>query len=85
MKIEKLGDDAYRISDGDKSVSFDREHYEDLFYAVPVDTTAFYRLLTEAVCESEQDRTTMVDMIKGLADMESGLKALQDEIQQLGA
>jgi hypothetical protein len=85
MKIEKLADDKYRIHDDARSLEFDKEHYEDLFYAVPVDSTAFYRLLTEAVCETEDERKTMVAMIEALPDMDSGLKALMDDIAALGA
>ncbi|MHC4779221.1 MAG: hypothetical protein ACYTFG_11660 [Planctomycetota bacterium] len=85
MKIERLAEAQYRISDGERSVEFDQERFEDLFYAVPVDSTAFYRLLTEAVCETEGERGAMVAMINGLSDMDSGLKGVQDQVTGLGA
>jgi len=84
MKIEKLGEDLYRISTAENTIDFDKERYEDLFYAVPLDTTSFYRLLTESVCESEDQRKVMVSMIQSLDDMESGLKGLMDRIVALG-
>jgi hypothetical protein len=84
MNIEKLSQGQYRISDGNARVDFDKERYEDLFYAVPVDTTAFYRLLTESVCETDDERKAMVGMIEGLGDMEKGLQDLQEQIVSLG-
>ena len=84
MKIEKLEEDHYRISAAGQTIDFDKERYEDLFYAVPLDTTSFYRLLTESVCETDDDRKTMVSMIESLTDMESGLKTLMDQIVALG-
>ncbi|GEM_PF-1394851 len=84
MKIEKTPEGAYRISGGGKAVGFDKEQYEDLFYAVPLDSTSFYRLLTEAVCRTEDERREMVDMINGLEDQEKGLSDLQKQIQDLG-
>lgn len=84
MKIEKTPEGAYRISDAARAVSLDRERYEDLFYAVPVDTTSFYRLLTESVCETDEDRAAMVSMIEGLDDMDAGLQALMDQVVALG-
>jgi hypothetical protein len=83
MKIEKTRKGTFRISDGGQAVEFDKERYEDLFYAVPVDSTAFYRLLTEAVCETEAQRAAMVAMIRGLPSMEAGFKTLQDEIAKM--
>ncbi|MHC4599376.1 MAG: hypothetical protein ACYS47_10260 [Planctomycetota bacterium] len=84
MNIERVTEGKYKISDGERNVEFDQERFEDLFYAVPVDSTAFYRLLTEAVCETEDERTAMVTMIQGLPDMESGLKSVQDQVTGLG-
>ena len=84
MNIERLFEGKYRISNEDRRVEFDQERFEDLFYAVPVDSTAFYRLLTEAVCETDDERTEMVSMINGLSDMDSGLKAVQDGVAGLG-
>ncbi|MCU0722994.1 MAG: hypothetical protein MUC63_05175 [Planctomycetes bacterium] len=83
MKIEKTPQGRFRIVHGPHAVEFDRERYEDLFYAVPVDSTAFYRLLTEAVCETEAERKTMVALIQALPAMEAGLNALQDQIAKL--
>jgi hypothetical protein len=80
MKIQKAPQGKFRITDGARFVEFDKERYEDLFFAVPVDPTAFYRLLTEAVCETEAQRTVMVAMIQALPSMEAGLQDLQDQI-----
>jgi hypothetical protein len=80
MRIQKTPQGKFRIADGPRFVEFDKDRYEDLFFAVPVDATAFYRLLTEAVCESEATRTVMVAMIQALPSMEAGLKDLQDQI-----
>jgi len=84
MHIEKKKDGTYRIFDGKGEVTFPKSRYEDIYYAIPVDTTAFYRLLTEAVCRTDEERKRMVAMINGLKDMDAGLKGLQDQVQKLG-
>ncbi|MHC5037307.1 MAG: hypothetical protein ACYTHM_08340 [Planctomycetota bacterium] len=83
MKIEKLPEGRFRISDGTRNIEFDKASYEDLFYAVPLDSTALYRLLTEAVCRTDEERNTMVAMIEGQGDMEAGLNDLQDQITKI--
>jgi hypothetical protein len=84
MNIERAAEGTYRISDGERSVELDQERFEDLFYAIPVDSTSFYRLLTEAVCATDDDRKAMVTMIQGLPDMDSGLKGFQELVTGLG-
>ena len=85
MNLERLDADRYRISDGTRDVEFDRERYEDLFYAGGTNTTALYRLLVDNVCTTRPDREAMAAMINATGDMEAVLDGLQQQIQAMGA
>ncbi|MHC4846710.1 MAG: hypothetical protein ACYTCU_11205 [Planctomycetota bacterium] len=84
MNIEKLGENQYRISHGGKTVEFDHEKYEDVFYSASANTTAYYRVLVDAVCETAEEREAMTAMINEGGDMEKNLTALQDAVKALG-
>jgi len=84
MNIEKLGDNQYRISLGGQAVEFDHEKYEDVFYSASANTTAYYRVLVDSVCESAEQREAMTAMINEGGDMEKNLAALQANVKALG-
>lgn len=84
MNIEKLGDNQYRISLGDKAVEFDHEKYEDVFYSASTNVTAYYRVLVDSVCDSSEQREAMTAMINEGGDMEKNLSALQENVKALG-
>jgi hypothetical protein len=82
MKIEKA-DSGFRLLTGEKEFLLDTEAYEDLFYAIPVNSTAFYRLLTEQAAQTEEQRALIVDMLKSVPDMDATLNDLQEQIKNL--
>ncbi|MCI0341941.1 MAG: hypothetical protein L0216_12470 [Planctomycetales bacterium] len=84
MDIQRLSPERYRISGSGRAVDFDREKFEDLFYAVPVNTTAFYRLLVDNVCATKAEREAMAALVSGEADKEKALVAVQEKIKKLG-
>ncbi len=84
MDIQRLSPERYRISGAGRSVEFDREKFEDLFYAVPVNTTAFYRLLVDNICSTKAEREAVAALVAGEPDREKALVAVQDKIKQLG-
>lgn len=84
MNIEKLSENVYRISGGDRAVEFDHEKYEDVFYSASTNVTAYYRVLVDSVCETPDQREAMTAMINDGGDMEKNLSLLQAAVQALG-
>lgn len=82
MKMEKT-EAGFRLSGGGRTFDLDQESYEDLFYAIPVNTTAFYRLLTEQAARTEEERARVVSMLEAEPDLDTALNDLQQQIQNL--
>ena len=79
MNIEKT-DGGYRLSAGGDEILLDLERFEDIYYAIPLNTTGFYRLLTEAIPGNDDERAAMLRMIEGADNMDTALQALQDQV-----
>lgn len=82
--IEKT-DDGYRMTDGARSVPISTEDFEDLYFSDPnLNTSQFYRLLTDSVCKNDDQRLNVRGMVEesdlGLND---ALRKLQQDIQAL--
>jgi hypothetical protein len=82
MNVEKT-ENGFRLFSEGGEILMNRESFEDLYYAVPTNTTAFYRLLTEQVPKSDEERERIVAMIQALPDMDANLGALQERIQEI--
>ena len=71
-------DDGYRITDGTRIVIMTAENFEDLFFAVPVSPSQFYRLLTDSCCTEDADRVAIREMVEA---SELGMNAALDKMQ----
>ena len=80
MNIEKT-DQGFRLSAEGDEILLDLERFEDIYYAIPLNTTGFYRLLTEAIPANDDERAAMLRMIEGADNMDTALQALQDQVQ----
>lgn len=90
MKISQLSADKYQISDDSHKVVFNREKFEDLYYAVPpkednelLNTSYFLRLLLDNICENDEQRQMMNAMLGQASDRELLLQDLQRQIQNI--
>jgi hypothetical protein len=83
MILEKINDQLYRITDGERSVEFSKEKFEDLYYAVPVNNTAFLRLLLDNICEDATGRHTINTMLDQHSERSAVLDKLQKQIQAM--
>jgi len=83
MDVERMGDE-FKFSAGGDELVIDLETFEDIYFALPVNTTAFYRLLTEQVAKDDGQREVMVRMINAGGDMDGTLTALQEKVQAFG-
>ena len=84
MKIQKVSDNEFKITAEQGEISFDLESFEDLYFAVPVNNTGFYRLLFDVVVQDSENRKLLDSIITSLPDKEEGLTELQNEIQKIG-
>ena len=83
MKIEKISEEKYQLSDGKDKIIFSKEKFEDLYYAVPINTTAFLRLLLENICASIEERQKVNAMLEKVDEKSSMLEELQKQIQAI--
>ena len=84
MQIEKTGDGRYRLFDANDEFVFGSEKFEDLYYAVPTHPSQFFRLLTESLAETLEEREAVNRIIRaaGQGDRESALEGLMKSIQE---
>lgn len=83
MKIEKINDNMYQISQNNQKIKFSRNKFEDLYYAVPVSTTALIRLLQDNICSNTQERICLNEMLQNCSDRLAELADLQKQIQNM--
>jgi hypothetical protein len=89
LKLTKVDDNTYTVAAGDYSLTFDKERFEDLYFAVPpkgqgrMNNTGFYRLLVDNVCKSDADRDALAKMFEVSGEKNPALDNLQDQIQEM--
>lgn len=83
VRIEKRSENQYCITDGTLSVAFDKEKFEDLYYAVPLNNTGFLRLLLDNISQNDEHRHTINKMLDATPSRNQTLKTIQDQIQKM--
>jgi hypothetical protein len=83
VRIEKISDDLYHLTNGTQKVEFNKEKFEDLYYAVPVNNTGFLRLLLDNISQTDEHRHSINKMLEATPSRTESLKALQDQIQKM--
>lgn len=81
IRIEKVSDDHYKLTNGEFTVDFNKEKFEDLYYAVPLNNTGFLRLLLDNVSQSDDHRLDINKMLDATESRNKALKELQEQIQ----
>ncbi|NUM33737.1 MAG: hypothetical protein HUU50_04305 [Candidatus Brocadiae bacterium] len=83
VKIEKFSQDIYQIKDNNNTICFPKEKFEDLYYAVPLNSSNFLRLLQDHICTNSQERHTLNSMLDIEGDRGQILDNLQKQIQEM--
>ncbi|MEK7486587.1 MAG: hypothetical protein AABZ60_19875 [Planctomycetota bacterium] len=83
VRIEKRSENQYYLTNGSLSVEFDKEKFEDLYYAVPLNNTGFLRLLLDNISQNDDHRHTINKMLDATPSRNQTLKALQEQIQKM--
>ena len=83
MKITKQPDGSYSIGREDKKIVFSKEKFEDLYYAVPLSSGHFLRLLQDNICSCPEERHLMNDLLDSGDDRGNILERLQQQIQEM--
>lgn len=83
MKITKISENQYEIGDGEHKILFSKEKFEDLYYAVPLNQTAFLRLLLDNICENNEQRHIVNTMLDKTGERSALLEDLQQQIQNI--
>lgn len=81
MKINQVAEKQYELTNGELKIGFGYQKFEDLYYAVPINNTAFLRLLQDEVCETAEERHTLNAMLTRAKDRSAALDSLQQQIQ----
>ena len=76
MKIVKISDEQYQLTDGKSQICFSRAKFEDLYYAVPLNPSYFLRLLQDNICQDSQQRHLLNTMLEN-----AGIEIL-DQLQK---
>ncbi len=79
MKVQKRGD-GFELSSPGGTFVLTRQAFEDLFYAIPLNSTALYRLLTDQIPGNDGERERMVRILGCCSDMDAELMDLQKQI-----
>ena len=81
MRIVKIDDNRYDICDEGDRIAFSKEKFEDLYYAVPLNSTSFLRLLQDNICQNAQERHLLNHMLERSGDPSAMLEQMQKQIQ----
>ena len=81
LSLDKTQQGSYRISSGSHAVELSADEYADLFYAVPLNSTALYRLLVDTIVSDEARSVAMAKMLSSLSGrIETELDFLQKQV-----
>ena len=83
VKIEKISQDIYELKDNTNTISFPKEKFEDLYYAVPLNSSNFLRLLQDHICTNSEQRHILNHMLNSTGDRGQVLDDLQKQIQEI--
>ena len=81
VRFEKT-EGGYSISDGERSLFVPDEKFPDLYFSVPIAPTYFFRLLTDDILQTDEDRHTLREMLDA-AGLTAALDSIMEEIQQM--
>ena len=88
-QLERHSENEFSVSGNAAKITFDKEKYEDLFYAVPEEAGKymanghFYRLWTDDIAQTQEERDAVNTILGEGQVREAALTALQDQIKKI--
>ncbi|MDQ7778935.1 MAG: hypothetical protein RDV41_04415 [Planctomycetota bacterium] len=83
IKVQHIDPDDFTISDGADTIVLSRVDYEDMFFAVPLDSPALYLLLNQTILQTAKSRDTLKRIIDRHGGIDAAMQALQVVVQAL--
>jgi hypothetical protein len=83
MWVERTDKGTFLLTDGQGSIELSRDRYEDIYYALPLETGLLFRLLNDTVLQTPAERETLKQMIERAGGLENALGVLQESLKQL--
>ena len=84
LTLDKMPQGNYRISSGAHAVELSADEYADVFYAVPLNSTALYRLLVDTIVSDAARSEAMAKMLSSLSGrMNRELDDFQKQVMAL--
>ncbi len=81
MEVTKGADGNFTVAVGAQKIALTKSQYEDIYYALPLDSGTLYRLINDTVITGEPMRQTWKAMLDSAGGMDPALTALQKAVQ----
>lgn len=82
MRLEKLPSGIRVSADDEVYLDLSTQQYEDIFYAIPLDSSSLYLLLNGTVLTNADDRAILQFIVEANGGVDEAMKSLQDLVQQ---
>ncbi|MBX3458756.1 MAG: hypothetical protein KF696_02185 [Planctomycetes bacterium] len=79
MKITKKDDGSALLECPQGTFLFTDQEFDDLVHAIPINTTALYRLLIDTLVEGDQRKQQLRAIIEATGNASDQLTKIQDE------
>ena len=83
MRIEKTLEGRFAITHGAHRLVLEKAQYEDIFYALPLDTGTLFRLINDTVLGTDPLRVAFRAMVAEAGGSEAAMNALQPSVQSV--
>lgn len=81
MSISKRDDGSATWTTPHGAFEFDPDEFDDLVHAIPLNTTALYRLLVDTLVTQDERRAQLRSVIEGKGNADETLNELQQDLQ----
>ncbi|MCE9583493.1 MAG: hypothetical protein K8T20_13490 [Planctomycetes bacterium] len=81
MNIERMAGGRFAIVQGSKRLELAKSQYEDIFYALPLDTGTLFRLINDTVLGADPLRVVFRAMVAEAGGSESAMTELQESVK----
>lgn len=78
MHVKKTPDGRFAIIQGSRQIALQKAQYEDIFYALPLDSGTLFRLVNDTVLTSDPLRVEFRTMVAEAGGSEKAMAELQD-------
>ncbi|MCC6740284.1 MAG: hypothetical protein IT452_14655 [Planctomycetia bacterium] len=78
MHVKKTPDGRFAIIHGARQIALQKAQYEDIFYALPLDSGTLFRLVNDTVLTSDPLRVEFRTMVTEAGGSEKAMAELQE-------